>query len=141
MTMWRNRIIFALAFCGIGVSLYALSQHYSDGPSFCDISERFSCEVVNRGPWSELFGIPVALMGVIGYAAIAIISWARHKKKEILLVVFVAGGLLFSAYLTYLEAFVIFMWCPICIGSAGIMSALGIAVAAPYVTARSRRKA
>ncbi len=141
MMMRRNRIILVLALCGVVVSLYALSLHYSDGPSFCDISERFSCEVVNRGPWSELSGIPVALMGVIGYAAIAIIAGARHKRKEILLIVFVAGGLLFSAYLTYLEAFVILAWCPICLGSAGIMSALGIAVAMPYVAAKLRRKA
>lgn len=93
-----------------------------------------SCDLVQASPWGKLFGLPVALYGVAGYlgclvaAVIGIQSGGerRHWSDAVLL----AGGVIgvaFTGYLTYAEAFLIEAWCRWCIGSAVIITLIGIA--------------
>ena len=113
--MWRS-VFILLATLGVGLSGYALMQHYaSEGSAICDISEQFSCEIVNQGPWSEVFGIPVALIGIAGYAALWWVAVFCPRGWQTILLVGTAGALVYSLYLTYLEAFVIRVWCIVCL--------------------------
>ncbi len=60
-----------LALCGIVVSSVSLQHHYATSKTaYCDIGETFNCDIVNRSEYSSILGIPVALIGMLGYAAL-----------------------------------------------------------------------
>jgi uncharacterized membrane protein len=86
------------------------------------------CEMVQTSPWSRIAGVEVALIGVIGYAllfAVALLALqpglAPRRWPADLLSALAAGGVLFTAYLTWLELFVIHAICRWCVGSAVII--------------------
>lgn len=88
-----------------------------------------SCERVQNSPWGTFLGLPVAAWGVGGYAGIFVVAllgvqprWAGERWPALLLFALAAGGLAFTAYLTYLEAAVIHAWCQWCLVSAGIIT-------------------
>ena len=67
----------------------------------CGINERWDCGVVNHSPFAEIAGVPVAVFGILGYAAIAAFALARRWWIVLLLT---TGAVGFSIYLTYVEA-------------------------------------
>ncbi|MGC1372722.1 MAG: vitamin K epoxide reductase family protein, partial [Candidatus Sulfotelmatobacter sp.] len=75
-------VIAVLAVLGIAVSAVSLQRHYAKSQTkFCDIAVQFNCDIVNRSEFSSFFGIPVAGIGVAGYAvilALATIYRLRH---------------------------------------------------------------
>src|SRR6266568_7475315 len=87
-----------------------------------------SCEVVQASPYARVAGVPVAFFGVVGYVALFVMalvglqsSFLSKRSVSVLLAALATGGVLFTAYLTYLEAFVIHAWCRWCLGSAGVI--------------------
>jgi len=121
--------IAAIACIGIGLSLYLLAEHYRDtGGSFCDINATLSCDVVNKSQYAELFGIPISLLGAFYYLGILLFALLPHLllrilriDRELLQFGFLGGGVigvLFSAYLTGVEAFLLHVFCPLCVISA-----------------------
>ena len=93
------------------------------------------CHDVNFSPYSEIYGIPVAVFGLSAYLAILciLILEARLKiaKENGPLAVFgiSLGGVAFTAYLTYLEIYVIHAICPFCVASAVIITLIfGLAI-------------
>jgi uncharacterized membrane protein len=84
------------------------------------------CETVQTSPWSRFAGVEVALIGVVGYAALLVVALIAlqptpRRWPANLLTALAAGGVVFSAYLTYLELFVIHAICRWCVGSALII--------------------
>lgn len=86
------------------------------------------CETVQLGKWGELFGVPVAAYGVVGYLGIMIAGivglqpgWERRPEPALYMFAMSAIGVGFTLYLSYLEAFVIHAWCRWCLGSATII--------------------
>jgi len=86
------------------------------------------CETVQTSVWSRFLGVEVALIGLIGYAvllAVALVALrtdqVERRPSALLLTALAAGGVLFTAYLTYLELFVIHAICRWCVGSAVII--------------------
>jgi len=86
------------------------------------------CQAVQQSEYAYLFGIPIGVIGVIGYVAIlAAWLWGVVKNDNrafLLLLGMTSFGVLFSIYLTYLEPFVIGAVCAWCLTSAVIMTAL-----------------
>jgi uncharacterized membrane protein len=89
------------------------------------------CDEVNQSPYSMLLGVPVAIWGFLVYAALLGLSlfWMRASGKRGLwlgrgVLALSAWGLVFSAYLTALELFVIYAICPFCVASAIVMTVL-----------------
>jgi uncharacterized membrane protein len=120
----RNRVLFALlallAIAGVFVSAISLQRHYAKSATeFCDFSQKFSCDIVNRSEYSEIAGIPVAGVGVVGYAALFLLStfWKSRAQTPIRLLAASAAGLAFALYLTYIEAHVLETWCILCVCS------------------------
>jgi len=73
-------VMWIMALCTIGllVALTALYYHYDDDSSkFCDISKKFSCSTVYKSEWSNIFGLPVPILGVFGYVGFAVLVWFR----------------------------------------------------------------
>ena len=92
------------------------------------------CETVQLSEHATFLGMPVAFHGVVGYALIVGVSlvglsatWMERREPTIVLAILSGIGVLFTAYLTYLEAFVIEAWCRWCLVSAGIIVAIFIA--------------
>jgi uncharacterized membrane protein len=84
-----------------------------------------SCEQVQNSPQSALFGIPVAVLGLGAYVVLLALALVgvqprfAHDRRIALAIAAISGvGMLFSAYLTYVEAWVIHMWCQYCVISA-----------------------
>jgi vitamin-K-epoxide reductase (warfarin-sensitive) len=138
----NNRPFFAaiavLAVLGIALSAVSLQRHYAKSESkFCDIAVQFNCDIVNRSEYSSFFGIPVAGLGVAGYAvvlALATIYRGAHWVGNTLLAGALAG-LVFALYLTYVEGFILDTWCILCLGSLAIITT--ITVLAGFVNTRT----
>jgi uncharacterized membrane protein len=89
------------------------------------------CETVQQSPWSRLAGLEVSLIGVAGYAGLLLVSLVALQPRPssrrwptTLLLLLSGLGVAFTAYLTYLELFVIHAICRWCVGSAVIIFAL-----------------
>jgi uncharacterized membrane protein len=116
----------ALGLVGLLVSLYLwLWKIGALGPLACGDG---GCETVQLSPYASVLGMPVALLGVVGYLAILVVSLAGLQPRFLaarwptdLVLALAAAGVAFSAYLTYLEAAVIHAWCRWCLGSAAII--------------------
>ncbi|MCR4314526.1 MAG: vitamin K epoxide reductase family protein [Candidatus Uhrbacteria bacterium] len=124
--------IIGLALFGVVLSTYSLAHKtgFTSG-ALCNLSDTFSCDIVNQGPYSEIYGIPVAAIGVVGYALLLIGVWMKMKNPQdrslsmfILLASY--GGLAFALYLTSLEAFVLYAWCIVCLLSQVTIAALAV---------------
>jgi uncharacterized membrane protein len=86
------------------------------------------CETVQLSPQARFLGVEVALIGVIGYATIFAVAMAGLQPRFSaaawpgrLLFLLSAGAVLFTAYLTWLELFVIHAICRWCVGSAVVI--------------------
>ncbi len=120
-------VIAILALCGIVVSSVSLQHHYAKSKTeYCDIGETFNCDIVNRSSYSKVLGIPVALIGMLGYAALAGLATTYRKREDapLLLLFGSAAGLAFALYLTYIEARVLGVWCILCLSSLVIISSV-----------------
>jgi vitamin-K-epoxide reductase (warfarin-sensitive) len=104
--------IVVLALAGIIVSALALHVHYSTGVEPCDINAHWDCGIVNHSRYSMVHGIPVAVVGIAGYAAIAILGFFRRRWMTLL---FSLVGLGFALYLSNIEAHVLEVWCLYCV--------------------------
>jgi len=118
----RSRILVAgiavLSVAGIVVSAISLQRHYAKSATeFCDFSQQFSCDIVNRSEYSSIMGIPVAGIGVAGYAVLLALSTFYRRRPETpnRLLGAAIAGLAFALYLTYIEAYVLTTWCVLCL--------------------------
>ncbi len=125
----RILAITILAALGALVSAYLLTVHWGWWQAVClGVGD---CESVNTSRWSELLGIPVALLGGLSYLAIiaacALITRDLYAEYARLGMFFLAAiGVAFSAYLTYIELFVLQAVCPWCVISAVLITAIAV---------------
>lgn len=122
-------IVALLAVCGVVVSSVSLQSHYAKSKTeFCDIGQVFNCDIVNRSEYSSILGIPVALIGMLGYGAIAGLATVYRERRETPSLIFAgaAAGLAFALYLTYIEARVLGVWCIMCLSSLAVIVAITI---------------
>ena len=129
--MTKRMVVALLALVGLFVALY-LTMYKTGmiGVITCSIG---SCETVNTSRWSTLLGLPVAAWGLGFYItalAVAIASlqdrWVDERAPSVVLVALSGWGVLFSAWLTYLELFVIHAICMWCVISAIIVTLIFI---------------
>ena len=125
-------LVAILGVCGIVVSSVSLQHHYATSKTaYCDIGETFNCDIVNRSEYSSIFGIPVALIGMLGYASLAGLATVYRERRETPAMLFGAAaiGLAFALYLTYIEARVLGVWCILCLSSLVLIAATTILAA------------
>lgn len=121
-----------LAVLGIADSGYALSQHYATPEtSSCDINETISCTAINQSEYSVFLGVPVAGLGMAGYAFLAVLAAAimlRFRERFVawLLLLVSIAALAFSLWLTWVEVFILKAVCPLCVTSLLIISAISV---------------
>ncbi len=113
-------VVAIIAVCGIALSSVSLQRHYAPSKTaYCDIGATFNCDIVNRSSYSAIMGIPVALIGMIGYGVLAGLATVYRERRETPSILFGASvaGLLFAMYLTLIEGHVLGVWCILCLGS------------------------
>ncbi len=128
-TKTRNISAALLSGLGLVVSLYLLTVHWGWWTAVClGVGD---CEAVNTSIYSELLGIPVALLGALTYIALIALSmailrdiYAEYARLARFFIAIV--GIAFSAYLTYIELNVLHAICPWCVISAITITVIGI---------------
>jgi vitamin-K-epoxide reductase (warfarin-sensitive) len=129
----QSRLLFAaivvFAVVGMIVSGIALQRHYAKSATgYCDFGEKFNCDIVNRSEYSAVLDIPVAAIGVAGYAAIFALStyWRSQNQTPVRLLIASLAGLAFALYLTYIEAYKLEIWCILCLSSLVCIAAIAV---------------
>ena len=116
--------IAVLAIAGVAVSSVSLDHHFRKSKTtYCDYGQSFNCDIVNRSEYSTVAGVPVALIGILGYVALLAFATFYREKAETpgILVLGSSVGLGFALYLTYIEKYVLFAWCILCLSSLAII--------------------
>ena len=130
------RILLALlAALGIIVSSLALRVHYSTDVQPCDINAHWDCGIVNHSRFAVFHGIPVAAIGIAGYALLLALAVFGLRK---LLLVSAVAGLCYALYLTHVERDLLQVWCLYCVCSQGIIALLTLGAAGWVVLGRRR---
>ncbi len=119
-----RRVMIVLALIGLGIATFLTIAHYGGIVVPCTTKHN-SCEQVQTSVYSHIAGIPVALLGLIGYIALlgALLAPERELTRlgAVIVTVFGFG---FSAYLTYREVFTLKEICEWCVSSAIVMTLL-----------------
>jgi len=117
--MWMALISLAGLFLGAYLTLYKFGFI---GTLACNVG---SCEQVQTSRWSVFLGVPVATWGVGFYILMLGLSiaglqprFAESRSLSLAILLLAGWGVLFTAWLNYLEGFVIHAWCEWCLGSA-----------------------
>jgi len=135
------QLIATLALAGVVVSSVSLRHHYGNTQTnYCDFGDSFNCDIVNRSVYSTVFGIPDALIGIVGYGLLLSLATFYRTKAETPLMLLIAStvGLGFALYLTYIEKFVLATWCVLCLSSLTLIFL--ITTLASFLVAGSMRR-
>jgi uncharacterized membrane protein len=125
----------AIACCALGLAIagYLTYVHYAGISPVCEIAH--GCEKVQTSRWSELGGVPVALLGLLGYAGILAALFVPGEIGLMAAAGQAVAGAGFSAYLTYREVFTIDAICIWCVASAVLLAALAVLTVARLLRA------
>jgi uncharacterized membrane protein len=127
-----RRAMIVVAILGLALASYLVYVHYSGTRPACSAGD--ACLKVQTSVYSKIAGVPVALIGLIGYVGI-FLSLLVPDRDEVRLATLVMTviGVAFSGYLTYRELFTLKTICEECAASAVLMLLLFLAAAARYV--------
>jgi uncharacterized membrane protein len=130
----RRLHLAALAVAGLGICVagYLTYVHYAGLEPFC-AGGGHGCERVQSSSYAKLGGIPVAVLGLGGYLAIAAALLAPGERARLAAAALAVVGAGFSGYLTYLELFVIDAICQWCVASAVLLTLLAVLTAWRFV--------
>jgi len=137
-------LLALLAIAGLVVSVLALREHYRTEPAPCAINSTWDCGAVNHSDFATLHGalapvlpkrladpfqdpkdipavlrVPVADIGIAGYAVIALLALLRRRVSLLFAVLL---GMAFALRLTYVEYNILETWCVFCVISQGIIA-------------------
>lgn len=130
MTNRLKQIIIALSVLGLLVSIYMTIYKITSNDNMCVGSK--DCSVVNASRYSEVNGIPVGLIGVVGYVAILGLLWLEDKNEffkengSMILFGVTLIGFFFTLWLVYVEVALLKAYCPFCITSQVSMTVIFI---------------
>jgi uncharacterized membrane protein len=119
-----HRVLLVLALAGIGIAAYLTYVHYRGLSPICAIDD--GCEKVQSSSYAKVAGVPVPLVGLVGYVAILVSLLVRGEAARLATAGMALGGFAFSVYLTGLELFEINAICQWCVGSAVVMTAIAV---------------
>jgi len=125
-----SQLAILLTIIGLLVSIYMTIYKITSNDSMCIGSG--DCKTVNASRYAEVYGIPVAVLGVVGYSAILAVLLLERKpgffqqNGSLLFFGLSLTGFLFSLYLIFVEVALIKAYCPFCITSQTVMTIIFI---------------
>ena len=111
-----------VAVIGLGIAVYLTIVHYTGSSPVCAISQ--GCETVQTSRYAEVAGVPVAVLGLLGYVGILVTLLRDDETSRTATALLALIGFGFSAWLTYAEIALIDAICIWCVGSAICMTIL-----------------
>jgi uncharacterized membrane protein len=134
----RQRLAaIAITLLGVAISGYLTYVHYAGLEPFC-AGGGHGCERVQSSTYANLGGVPVAVLGLAAYVAIGAALVAAGEVARMAAAALAVIGCAFSAYLTYLELFVIDAICQWCVASALLMTLLAALTVSRLLFAEAR---
>lgn len=130
MDKWLYRVSVILVVIGLLVSVYMTIYKVTSNDALCLGSG--DCSTVNASRYSEVYGIPVATVGIAGYFAILLLHWYERRdkffEKNGMMLIFglALAGFLFTVYLIYVEFSILHAFCPFCLTSQAAMTVIFI---------------
>jgi uncharacterized membrane protein len=116
-----------LALAGLGIAAYLTYARYAHATIVCTTG---GCETVQSSDYAEVLGIPVAVLGLVGYAAILVTAFLPGESARLAGAALALGGLVFSVYLIFVQIFPIGAFCVWCLASDLVMFLLAAATVA-----------
>ncbi len=110
-----------LALVGMGIAAYLTYVHYSGAAIACSTG---GCERVQTSSYAELAGIPVAVIGLVGYFLILLSAFAAGEVGAVAAAALTVGGFAFAVYLIYVQVALIEAFCIWCLASDGVLALL-----------------
>ena len=136
MARFLTALLVLLCLAGVLTASLALGEHYNTNPSPCSINDRWDCGIVNHSPYALIRGVPVALVGILGYALMG----ALAGRFPILTAILALGGLIFSLRLTSIEWKILGVWCIYCVSSEVIIALVFLlSVIAAWMSRRAEK--
>lgn len=127
---WLRLLSILIAVIGTAISGYIVLAELTNTATVCPQNSTFNCDLVQHSIYSKVGPIPVAYLGLAGYVLIllALLLEARipflQDRGRLVVFALTLFGVMFSGYLTAIEAFVLKAWCIWCLGSAIVMLVL-----------------
>ncbi len=115
--------IVALAVVGLGIAIYLTTVHYQHVAPVCTSG---GCEKVQTSKYAELAGVPVALLGVVGYLVILAAAALRGLNAATVGVFAALIGAAFSGYLLWAQIGPIGAYCVWCLGNDAVIAAIAV---------------
>jgi len=112
-------LVIALSLLGIIFSILTIFNHYAvEDNSFC-LTDKGTCDIVNKSIYSKLFGIPLGFYGIFYFLATIYLAgniyFGRYYRESVrYLFIWAGAGLIPVAYLIYVEAFKLLTFCSLC---------------------------
>ena len=110
-------LIIISCLAGVVDASLALGEHYNTGTSPCSFNSVWDCGEVNHSDYALLRGVPVAIIGIVGYALLGVLA----GRFPWITAVAALAGLIFSLRLTWIEWKHLQVWCIYCVISQGII--------------------
>jgi uncharacterized membrane protein len=129
--------IVVLSLAGVVTAGLALGEHYNTETSPCDLNSVWDCGTVNHSPYAVFQGVPVALIGIVGYALLA----ALAGRFPVTTALGALAGTAFSLRLTWIEWKVLGTWCIYCVTSQGVIATILLLSVVAAVASRKKRAA
>ena len=111
-----------VALAGLGIATYLTVVHYTGGDPVCAVAH--GCATVQQSDYATLAGVPVALLGVVGYVGLLAALIVDGEAGRTAAAFLSLAGLAFSGWLTYVEVGILDAICIWCVGSAICMALL-----------------
>jgi uncharacterized membrane protein len=132
------RVVMAtLATASVAIAAYLVEVHYSGGSVVCSTG---GCETVQHSAYAEIFGAPVAFLGLLGSLAILVTLFRSDRPWRVAGFTLAVAGLVFAGYLVIVQLAVLGAVCEWCVANDAIVAILaGVAGWRAYATDRSGR--
>ena len=128
-------VIVVLCLAGVVVSSMVLREHYSTESSPCNINDVWDCGTVNHSQYAAIRGVPVAMIGIVGYALLAVTA----GRFPWITAVLALAALIFSLRMTWIEWKVLLVWCIYCVSSQILIAIIFVlTVVAAWRSTRNR---
>jgi uncharacterized membrane protein len=129
-----RRLAALLAVLELAIAIYLEYQRARGHSVACPIGGG-GCEKVQESRYSELAGIPLPILGLIGAGTMLVTTLLRDPRARTVAFVLAAAGGLFSLYLAGLQAFEIHAYCAWCLASAVIWISLAVTTGVAWLRA------
>ena len=116
---WQPVVTLLLCLYGLGASIYLTITHFDPKALACVSNATFNCETVTQSPQSEIFGIPVAMLGLAFFVPMLLLclpaAWrSADRRVHLARLALSVTGVCMILYLIVAELFIIkaiCLWC------------------------------